>query len=466
MNTSRRLEYWSLLRLSESLRRGEITSTDVTNGLLDRIAAIDGRCLSFITVTADRALMQARQADREIGRGLWRGPLHGVPIAIKDLCFTTYAPTTAGMAIYQDWVPKYDSTVGRRLDQAGAVTLGKLKMTEGAGGLHHPSFPAPRNPWTPDDWPGASSSGSGVATAAGLCFGSLGSDTGGSIRFPSAACGLTGIKPTWGRVSRHGIFPLADSLDHVGPMARSAADAAAILGVIAGSDPQDPTTLSAPVPDYLAELGGGIRGLRIGVDRSYSCAESAPEVVAALDEAETVLTSLGAEIRPVVFPAVDPLFTKCMPVMGSEVAEAHRDTYPARADEYGSLSWLIEMGLKATPIMLAEAARLRREFSGRVDRLWRDIDLLLVPAIPMLPPTASEMAAMNVDPSAMSKLARFTIPFDMTGSPTISLPCGFTGSGLPLGFQLVGPHLSEPLLCRAGHSYQQVTDWHTRHPAI
>ena len=155
MNTSRRLEYWSLLRLSESLRRGEITSTDVTNGLLDRIAAIDGRCLSFITVTADRALMQARQADREIGRGLWRGPLHGVPIAIKDLCFTTYAPTTAGMAIYQDWVPKYDSTVGRRLDQAGAVTLGKLKMTEGAGGLHHPSFPAPRNPWNPDYWPGA-----------------------------------------------------------------------------------------------------------------------------------------------------------------------------------------------------------------------------------------------------------------------------------------------------------------------
>lgn len=460
------VEYWSLRRLSEALRRREISAVEATGAMLERIAAVDGACQSYVTVTADRALDQARRADTEIARGQWRGPLHGVPIALKDLCFTTYAPTTAGMSIHKDWAPPYDSTVGRRLDQAGAVTLGKLKMTEGAGGTHHPSVTPPRNPWNAEFWPGASSSGSGVATAAGLCFGSLGSDTGGSIRFPSAACGLTGIKPTWGRVSRHGVFTLADSLDHIGPMARSAADAAAILGVIAGADDDDPTTLSAPVPDYLAEIGGNIRGLRIGVDRAYACDGAAAEVVAAFDEAERVLASLGAEIKPVAFPAVDVLFTKCMPVMGSEVAEAHRDTYPARAAEYGGLSWIIEMGLKATPVMLAEAARIRREFSGRVDRLWRDINLLLVPAMPMTTPTAAEMDAMNIDPSAMGRLARFTIPFDMTGSPTISLPCGKTASDLPLGVQLVGPHLSEALLCRVGHAFQQATDWHTRHPAV
>jgi amidase len=460
------LEYWSLRRLSEALRRRQISAVEATGAMLDRIAAIDGACQSYVTVTADRALDQARRADAEIARDQWRGPLHGVPIAIKDLCFTTYAPTTAGMSIHKNWVPPYDSTVGRRLDRAGAVTLGKLKLTEGAGGTHHPSVVPPRNPWNAEYWPGASSSGSGVATTAGLCFGSLGSDTGGSIRFPSAACGLTGIKPTWGRVSRHGVFTLADSLDHVGPMARSAADAAAILGVIAGADDDDPTTLHAPVPDYLAELGGNIRGLRIGVDRAYSCEGCDADVVAAFEEAAKALTELGADIRPVQFPSVDQILAVSIPVMGAEAAEAHRETYPTRSSEYASLAGIIETGLKATPVMLTEAARLRREFSGRVARLWCDIDLLLVPAIPITTPKAEEMEGFNINPTMPGRLMRFTFPFDMTGGPTISLPCGTTANGLPLGVQLAGPHLSEALLCRAGYAFQQATDWHTRHPAV
>ena len=213
--------------------------------MLDRIAQLDGKYRSYTTVLADRAMSRAAAADAETAKGVWRGPLHGVPIAVKDLCFTEFGRTTGGTMIRKNWTPDHNATVVDRLEQGGAVILGKLKMTEGAYTSHHPDDPSPLNPWNRDHWVGSSSTGSGVATAAGLCYGSLGSDTGGSIRFPSATCGLTGIKPTWGRVSRYGVFALAASLDHIGPMTRSAGDAGAILGVIAGADPNDPTALQA-----------------------------------------------------------------------------------------------------------------------------------------------------------------------------------------------------------------------------
>ena len=240
----------SLIRVGRKIRDGQVSSVAVTAAQLDRIAALDGRYRSYATVTGERALARAEAADREIANGVSRGPLHGVPIAVKDLCRTQFAPTGAGTTMLRGVTPDYDCTVVERLEQAGAVILGKLAMTEGAYTSHHPDNPGPLNPWGADHWVGSSSTGSGVATAAGLCYGSLGSDTGGSIRFPSATCGLTGLKPTWGRVSRYGVYALADSLDHVGPMTRSAADAAAMLGAIAGADPRDPTSLQAPVPDY------------------------------------------------------------------------------------------------------------------------------------------------------------------------------------------------------------------------
>jgi amidase len=413
-------------------------------------------------------MAQARAADDEIARGDWRGPLHGVPIALKDLCFTRNAPTTAGMTILKDWVPDYDATVVERLNAAGAVTLGKLKMTEGAVGSHHPDIPPPHNPWNPDHWTGVSSSGSGVATAAGLCFGSLGSDTGGSIRFPSSANGLTGIKPTWGRVSRHGIFTLADSLDHIGPMARSAADAAAILGVIAGDDPNDPSSLTAPVPNYLAGLEGGVRGLRIGIDEAYNGEGADNQITVALGEVRRVLAGLGAEFKSVGFPALrQSAVASGMAAMGAEIAAAHRDFFPARASEYGQmLAGMIARGLKLSPTDMAEAGRVRRNFCGQFERLWADIDLLLVPTTPMTVPTVETMRLKGRDPVYMGEIVRFTMPFDLTGSPTITQPCGFSVDGLPLGFQLVGPHLSEDLLCRAGHAFQQATDWHQRHPNL
>jgi amidase len=462
------LHYRSLLDLAGALHRRELSSVEVTTALLDRIAVLEPQTLSYVTVMADQALAQARAADEEIARGGWRGPLHGVPIALKDLCFTKNAPTTAGMTILKDWVPEYDATVVERLKAASAVTLGKLKMTEGAVGTHHPAIAPPRNPWNADHWPGVSSSGSGVATAAGLCFGSLGSDTGGSIRFPSSCCGLTGIKPTWGRVSRHGIFTLADSLDHIGPMARSAADAAAILGVIAGDDPNDPSSLTAPVPDYLAALDGGISDLRIGVDEAYNSEGTDGEIVGALGDVRRVLSGLGAEFKSVRFPpSRQTAVAAVMAAMGAEMAAAHRDYYPARAAEYGpELGAMIALGQKLSPIGIADAARLRRNFRGQLERLWADIDLLLVPTIPVTVPTVQTMASKGHDLVFMGEMVRFTMPFDLTGSPTITLPCGFSADGLPLGFQLVGPHLSEDLLCRAGHAFQQATDWHRRHPEL
>ena len=277
-------------------------------------------------------MSRAAAADAETAKGIWRGPLHGVPIAVKDLCFTEFGRTTGGTMIRKNWTPDHNATVVDRLEQGGAVILGKLKMTEGAYTSHHPDDPSPLNPWNLDHWVGSSSTGSGVATAAGLCYGSLGSDTGGSIRFPSATCGLTGIKPTWGRVSRYGVFALAASLDHVGPMTRSAADAAAILGVIAGADPNDPTALQAAVPDYLAAANQGIRGVTIGIDRSYNGERHRPGGRRGGRGGGTgAASSLGAKIREIAFPSTDKLLRGWIPFCSIETAIAHKETYPARA---------------------------------------------------------------------------------------------------------------------------------------
>src|SRR5579863_7794725 len=314
------LHYLELTELAQRIRAKEISPVEATKASLARIEALDGALKSYATVTAEAALAQARQAEGEIAGGRYRGPLHGVPIAVKDLCYTKGVPTSAGMPIHRDFKPDFDATVVARLKDAGAVILGKLQLTEGAFADHHPQIAPPVNPWNADHWSGASSSGSGVATAAGLCYASLGSDTGGSIRFPSAANGVTGLKPTWGRVSRYGVFALADSLDHIGPMTRSAADAGAVLGVIAGADPNDPTTRGELVPNYLAGLERGIRGLRIGVDEDFNTRDVDAEVVASVRGAIATLKDLGAEIRPIRFPNVDEMVTGWVPFCAVETA--------------------------------------------------------------------------------------------------------------------------------------------------
>jgi amidase len=460
------VHYLSLTDVSAALRRGALTSTDVTEALLARIARLDGALKSYTTLLADRALAKAHEADAELKRGFWRGPLHGVPIAVKDLCYTSFAPTSAGMYIHKDFVPPYTATVVERLERAGAVLLGKLTMTEGAYATHHPKMLTPINPWNKDVWTGASSSGSGAATAAGLCYASLGSDTGGSIRFPSSGCGLTGLKPTWGRVSRHGICHLSESLDHIGPMTRTAADAAAILAAIAGSDPDDPTAVLAPVPDYVGALGGGIRGLRVGIAEAYAFEGVNPEVVAVLTAAKQALAELGARFVPVVFPSIAEASAAWGHLCSVETAITHEATYPSRADEYGpGLGDFIAAGHKVSAFDLGKAQITRGKFRGEVATVFQDIDVLLVPVMKNPTPGAAEWLEM-LQGGDIADLLRYTAEFDMTGQPTITLNGGLDRRGAPIGFQLVGKHLSEDLLLRAGHAFQSITDWHTRHPKL
>jgi amidase len=467
MPSANSLHYLELLDVGRRIQSRELSSVDVTTTQLARIHALDPRLKSYSTVMADSALAAARQADAEIAAGELRGPLHGVPIAVKDLCWTQGVPTAAGMPIYADFRPDQDATVVRRLRAAGSVILGKLQCTESAFADHHPDIPAPLNPWNEAHWPGVSSSGSGSATAAGLCYGSLGSDTGGSIRFPSAANGLTGIKPTWGRVSRYGVFELAATLDHIGPMARSAADAGAMLQAIAGADDKDPTASQQPVPNYLAGMTRGLRGLRIGVDARWNSERVDPPTRSMMDEVRRVVTTLGGDLREVAFPDSEQVTSDWFTLCAIECAFAHRSTYPERKSEYGpGLAKLIETGLAQRGLDYQEIVLHRTAFAGRVASLFQDIDLLLVPATAMASPTNAQMAGLAQDAELMSGLLRYTCPFDMTGSPTITLPGGMTSAGMPIGFQFVSRHFEEDLLVRAGWHYQQATDWHRQHPAL
>jgi amidase len=457
--------YADLVEVGHRVQAKRLSSVEVTQAVLDRIARLDGRLKSYATLTPDLALAQAKQADAEIGRGTIRSRLHGVPIAVKDLCHTKGIPTAAGMAIHKDYRPDRDATVVARLREAGAVLLGKLQMTEGAFAQHHPSIDAPVNPWSAAHWTGVSSSGSGVATAAGLCYGALGTDTLGSIRFPSTMNGLTGLKPTWGRVSRAGVFALAQSMDHIGPMTRSAADAAAMLGVIAGADTDDPTAAQQPVPDYLAGIGEGVRGLRIAIDRALIAAGADADMVRATEEAAAVLTRAGALLREVNFPSPEEVTRAAVPLCALEAAVAHEATFPSRAPEYEPvLTGLLESGRALDGFTVAKILLSREAFRGELNALLCDIDLLIMPAMNIAAPTVEEMAPARRTPAAVQARLRFTAPFNMSGHPTLTLPGGKTEGGLPVGFQLVGRHMEEALVLRAGHAFQQATDWHRRRP--
>lgn len=457
--------YLDLIDIGRRIRSRQVSCVEVTRALLDRISQLDGQLRSYATITPQMALQRAEEIDLEIARGLDRGPLHGVPIAVKDLFYTKGIATAAGMTIYKNFVPERDATVVSRLREAGAVLLGKLQMTEGAFSAHHPSIEPPVNPWSAAHWTGVSSSGSGVATASGLCYGSLGTDTLGSIRFPSTMNGVTGLKPTWGRVSRAGVFALAESMDHVGPMTRTAADAAAMLGVIAGPDGDDSTALQDPVPDYLADIDAGMRGVRIGADRAFIAAGADQEMVRVVEDACTVFARLGAELLDIVFPSVDQVVRDAVMLSAVEAAVAHEATFPARASEYGPiLAGHLQSGRTVEGPALAKLLQRRAAFRGELAALFREIDLLLMPAMNNAAPTLASMIEYVNDPEARYARIRFTAPFDMSGSPSLTLPGGATEQGLPVGFQIVGRHLDEGLVLRAGHAFQQATQWHRRHP--
>lgn len=459
------LHYLRLTELAELLRRGEITSVQVTQAMLDRMERCDGRLASFARVLPEEALMSAAAADADLAAGRYRGPLHGVPVGIKDLFWTKGVPTAAGTMVHRDFVPDEDGTAVARLRAAGAVLLGKLQMTEGAYSDHHPAITPPKNPWNSAYWTGISSSGPAVATAAGLCFGSLASDTGGSIRWPCGATGLTGIKPAWGRVSRFGAFELAASMDHVGPIARSAADAAAILAAISGPDDKDPTTLAEPQPDYDSPCERTVRGLRLGIDAEWNNADVDPAVQRVVAEAAAVFRDLGAEIVPVEVPDVAQAVIDWAPACALEAAVAHRDTYPSRRHEYGPvLSSVLEAGRSISALDYQDIRLRRLALRGRFAHLFRSIDALLMPVQPFAPLRLTEIDLLGARPDLILKLQRYTAPFDLTGHPTVTLPGGFSEDTLPIGFQLAG--CCEIELLRAAIAFQGETHWHDRHPAL
>ena len=458
------LPYLEIGDVAQRLRSREISSVQLTQAILERIADIDFSLQSYLYVAKDMALAQARAADIEFGRDHWRGPLHGVPVALKDMFWTKGMPTTAGMPIHAGFHALHDASVVRRLEEAGAVLLGKLNLTEGAVGENHPSIPAPLNPWDGSAWPGASSNGSGVAVAAGLCFAAMGTDTGGSIRFPSAANGVTGLKPTWGRVSRYGVFALSESLDCMGPLVRSVADAAIVLSAIAGADPLDPTSSEAPVPDYINALDGSVGGMRIGVD-SKLLDDTDSLTSKTIEAALGSFAALGAEVVEKRLEGIDEATLAWWSLCSAGAAQAHKDTFPKYASRYGpSLRRAVEHGSALTAADLAPILAQRESFRSRVALLFQDIDIFIVPVQAMAGPSLCKMAALAERPNARERLLRFVAPFALTGQPVLVVPGGITPDGLPIGFQLVASPMCEPMLLRAGHAFQKATDWHRRRP--
>jgi amidase len=459
--------YMELIETSKLIKRKELSPVTLAKTMLDRIAAIDPTLHSYALLLEKTALREAEIAEREIAAGSDRGPLHGIPIALKDNFFTKGIVTANGMMVRRNEKPTYDATVVVRLREAGAILLGKLQNTEGAFAEHHPSVKPPVNPWGAERWSGSSSSGSGVATAAGLCFASLGTDTGGSIRLPCDVNGVTGIKPTYGRVSRHGVFGNSPTLDHVGPIARSAADAAAMLMVIAGRDENDPTTDYRETPNYLDIMHGGVQGLRIGVDREYSTRGVDPIIVEKLNAALQVMQQEGAELIDVSTPSPEELIRDYLPFAAVEMAVSHEATYPSRRKEYGpALSGFIELGLKQTASEYHKILKRRNDFTGRFGAVFRKIDLLAIPTLSVTCPTIAQMTTLGEEPDDLLKILRFTCPSNMTGNPTIILPMGFAFKRCPITFQFIGRPFEEDVLLRAGIAYQNRTEWHRCHPGI
>ncbi len=452
----------SIAEAGEQVRRRVLSPAELTRAYLERIQRQDGDLLAYITVLSAEALAAATAAEEEIARGHYRGPLHGIPIALKDLVLTRGIRTTCGSRILRDWVPDADATVTARLSEAGAILLGKLNMHEFAYGPTgvNPHYGTPRNPWDRRRMPGGSSSGSAVAVAAGLCAGALGTDTGGSIRIPAAFCGLVGLKPTYGRVSRAGVIPLAWSLDHVGPMTRTVTDAALLLQVLAGRDPADPSAADVPVPDYRRAMQGEMRGLRLGLPKDFFFERLDPEVRVAVLAAARSLEGLGASVEEVSLPGIQHAGPASFAIIAAEATAYHEPYLKTRATEYGAD---VRARLTTGQFILAghylKAQRARQVIRAEVDAALRQVHALLFPTTPILAPPldAREISLDGLTEDVRWWLIRCTRPINVTGHPALSVPCGLTAAGLPIGLQLVGRHFDEATLLRIGHAFEAVS---------
>jgi amidase len=466
MNNTSDIHYLEMHELSQLIRSREISPVDVTKAQLARIEALDSNLHSYARVTKDIALQQAQQAEDELSKGICRSPLHGIPIAFKDLIDTAGVVTAAGMPLHANRIPEHDATVVTRLKEAGTVMLGKLQMTEGAFAIHHPDIVEPNNPWGANHWTGASSSGAGVATAAGLCYGSIGSDTGGSIRFPCAANGLTGLKPTWGRVSRYGVIEMAASLDHVGPITRSARDTLFLLSTIAGHDPLDPTS-SPSVCLEVPSIESSFKGLIVGVDIDWINSDVDPVIQKALEEIISIIFASGGKVIKIKMPDTHQVSSNWEAHCGVQTAVAHENTYPQYAEKYGpALSGLIDGGRQLGGMDYQRILLEAQCFNGAIDALFHDVDIILAPVQPYAAPTHEQLANLAQDPDANRHLIQFTAPFNVTGHPCLSFPIGQTESGMPIGGQFIGRKGGDATLCRAGMAIQKVSDWHKFQPPV
>jgi aspartyl-tRNA(Asn)/glutamyl-tRNA(Gln) amidotransferase subunit A len=454
----------SLSEASRLIRDKKVSPVELTQGCLQRIERLNPKLNAFITVTAESALAQAHAAETEIQRGHWRGPLHGVPIALKDLFDTAGVRTTAASELFKDRIPAQDGEIVRRLKDAGAVLLGKLNMHEFAyGGSTVISYYGPvHNPWSFDHEAGGSSSGSAVAMAAGLCYGSVGSDTGGSIRQPSAYCGTVGLKPTYGRVSTRGVIPLSWLYDHVGPMTRTVEDAAAMLQVLAGYDPDDANSAGQPVPDYSAAFSQ--KGpLRVGVPRAYFYEGLHADIESAMNAALKVIGKLASGVRDVEMPASNDTT-----ILRAEAYAYHAD-YVKKSPELYQPETLkrIRAGEDVTTATYIQARRQVDQYRHNIRKLFESVDLLVTPTTPVPPFTISELLADMDNLRTKEVLTlRNTRPFNILGLPSISVPCGFTKSGLPIGLQISGAPWAEGNVLRLAHAYEQQTEWHKKRPKL
>ncbi len=455
----------TILELGELLRRKSLSPVELVEQHLERIEQQNPQLNAFITVMADSALAQARQAEREIRQGDWRGPLHGVPIGLKDLIDTAGTRTTAASALFKDRVPTEDAEVVTRLKKAGAVLIGKQNLHEFAyGGSSIISyFGEVRNPWNPAHITGGSSGGSAAAVAAGLGYGAIGTDTAGSIREPASPCGVVGLKPTYGRVSAHGVIPLAPSFDHVGPIAKRVSDAAVILQAIAGYDAKDEFSTDRPVDNYIAALQEKPEPLRIGVPRKFFFDDLDLEVASAMKHALDVLRTVSKEIRDVEFEVPTQ-----RTLQGAESYAYHAE-FAKRTPELYQPETLrrIQNGANVDQAEVSRRLQLLAKFRREIGDVFKEVDVLVTPTVPIPPPTIADLK-QNPDELRQRELIllRNTRPFNVWGLPAISVPCGFTESGLPIGLQIAGPHWQEARVLQLAEAYEHATTWHKRKPSL
>ncbi len=451
----------SISELAPRLRRREISPVEIVRDCLGQIERLNPTLNAFITVMAESALSEARGVEAEILRGEWRGPLHGIPIALKDLIDTAGVRTTSASALHENRIPAEDAEVVRRLRRAGAVIIGKNNLHEFAYGgsslVSH--FGDVRNPWDRGRITGGSSGGSAAAVSAGMVCAAIGTDTAGSIREPSALCGCVGLKATYGRVGSRGVIPLSLSLDHVGPLTASVADAAIVLQAIAGYDAADITSVDIPVADYVGSLQQGTKSLRVGVPRGYFFDDLDPEISAAMEHALSGIETLVAQVKEV---QIDVPTDRTL--QAAEAYAYHAENVAKSTDRYQAETVRrIRSGEKVTAAEYIQQRRELEQARRNIRRVFAEVDVLVMPTIPMPAPAIADLRA-NPDElrPAELKLLRNTRPFNVWGLPAISIPCGFTQSGLPIGLQIAGPHWREDLVLRLAHAYEQATAWHKR----